>query len=407
VPQLLAAQRVIVWAWDKDQFLRGDADHAQEDTSFVESVDSAITSVVWWSWLRMIEHICKVLRRATAWLERCPCHESFLKCHGESGEIPKWLHQAVLECPLRARRAAEYSSGGWIAELEQAFTATIASLVVELPNELADRDRQTLLQALDLARAHMMFYCTAKLAYASQEPWFVVQVAHLDRDVAVAALRRVLASTHRHRLLRTLRGELRPQCRLFINGAEWGDPELRPLARLVGGLRMIPTTERPVEGQHAKIKKHGGFWPTHSEPFMSFKIRHRELAKAITNDPVFLASFAYLFGVVSNPGIATDALGLTYHPEIIRAASERVSRRFDRHLVHTKVIYHSDSMTLYSAAPELDSGDSSDDGKEDVECDDLPCDDAVAAHANPRGEMPSRSGCHGELSDGLLFRCGQ
>ena len=51
--------------------------------------------------------------------------------------------------------------------------------------------------------------------------------------------------------LRYLVGE----CILFINGAEDSDPELRQLNMLRGALRMIATTERPIEGQHAKFTK--------------------------------------------------------------------------------------------------------------------------------------------------------
>ena len=51
------------------------------------------------------------------------------------------------------------------AELEQPFTASMASLLVDLSPGLGHDDRHNLLRGIDLARAHVMFYCRAKVPY--------------------------------------------------------------------------------------------------------------------------------------------------------------------------------------------------------------------------------------------------
>ena len=62
----------------------------------------------------------------------------------------------------------------------------------------------------------------------------------------------------------------------------------------------------------------------------------------------------------STPSEATRALGLDGHPELHRSRQEAGAcangkqQRWDRNLVHAKVIYHADSFTLYrQAAPSL------------------------------------------------------
>ena len=129
VPELLKVEKVLRWAWDKDAFMgRAGADGANddEDTNLAVEADKAISSPFWWGWLHMLEHVCKVVRRAISWIEGCSCHSKLL--HGEVSDFPPELVRQWRSCPMRGRRAAEISAGDF-AEVLAAVTGTSIHLV--------------------------------------------------------------------------------------------------------------------------------------------------------------------------------------------------------------------------------------------------------------------------------------
>eukprot|EP00969_Alexandrium_andersonii_P179671 7941627-Alexandrium_andersonii.AAC.1 len=89
VPELLRIEHALVYSWDKQKFLgredaRGRDDGAASDTArLVADVDKAVSSKLWWCWLKMADLLCSALRAATAWLEACPCHHAVLQQLGQ------------------------------------------------------------------------------------------------------------------------------------------------------------------------------------------------------------------------------------------------------------------------------------------------------------------------------------
>ena len=128
VPELLKVERVLRWAWDKDVFMgRAGAEGADnEDTNLAAEADKAISSPFWWGWLHMLEHVCKVVRRAISWIEGCPCHSELL--HGDVSDLPPELVRQWQSCPMRGLRAAEISAGDF-AEVLATVTGASNHLV--------------------------------------------------------------------------------------------------------------------------------------------------------------------------------------------------------------------------------------------------------------------------------------
>ena len=87
------------------------------------------------------------------------------------------------------------------------------------------------------------------------------------------------------------------QVEIFLGGAEVGDVRVAELAEVVGGLRLIPTSERPAEGQRAEIHRSGLGAAMHSEAYMSFAVRAIELSDLLDFSAVsrvWLTFFIYL-----------------------------------------------------------------------------------------------------------------
>lgn len=187
VPELLKVRRTLQFGWDIQKFVHGDNHEEGGDdgaSNMARVCDEAIRSESWWAFLQVVEKLCVVLRKATLWLECCPCHEAIRKGYddksdsgGYERDIPKPLLAAMLRCPLRCRRAPELSAGELLVEVDRWCQVSCAQLATELSRKLSGRERRGLLQDMEAARTHLMFYLTTKMAYLDQEPWCVVQVA--------------------------------------------------------------------------------------------------------------------------------------------------------------------------------------------------------------------------------------
>ena len=80
VPEILNIAQIFRWGWDKDKFVRGDAQHtaASDTATVVNDVDTACTSPKFWAMLVVLKHTAKFMRSATAFAEICPCHRHLL-----------------------------------------------------------------------------------------------------------------------------------------------------------------------------------------------------------------------------------------------------------------------------------------------------------------------------------------
>ena len=107
IPHLLAVERGLRWGWDKGRFLRDEAGNVQSSSSLVDEVDEALSSPVWWAWLRMLELLVSILRHAIGWVETCPCHGGISRLQG----VPEATRSRWRKCPMRGLRAAELCNG--------------------------------------------------------------------------------------------------------------------------------------------------------------------------------------------------------------------------------------------------------------------------------------------------------
>ena len=339
----------IRWGWNKDAFLRGEAGGVAGNTTsnLADSVDDAVTSNYWWGWVIMIDQVLLTLRKASAWADSCSCHSDMLAAVSRKElEVTAEVVKRLQSCPMRCRRAAEIASEEFLQIIESSAEATAAELIISLPGNLTAAERRSAVEDFDLARAHLTFYFTSKLAYTAEEPWNVVILSHFDQHKARAAGRNVLRSRHPHPLMLRLRTDLRGQMQAWIGGAPL--LQFKELAAVICGLRGINTRERPAEGQHAKQHKRGLGRHCHTEAFMSYGLRKTEYVQEIQANQTASAEFAFCCQCVPNAEAACEAAGFSKHPAIQEQTRER---NMFRHPIYGRVIYHADGMTLYRSPP--------------------------------------------------------
>ena len=208
VPELLKAQGALRWGWNKCTYLGRDADEVvgqdlegRETTVRVDLVDEAISSPEWWAWLAMMEKLCCTLRALPSWVEQCPCHAHLMSDSGEGGQVSPRLRRLAVACPLRGRRASEVSTGKFINLVRNLSGTSVVELVSDLPRDTSPNVRADILQAFDLACAHLQFYFATQLSYWEELPWAVVQISDSNEDLAKGMLQHILDSDDPHPIL--------------------------------------------------------------------------------------------------------------------------------------------------------------------------------------------------------------
>ena len=150
---------------------------------------------------------------------------------------------------------------------------------------------------------------------------------------------------------------------MFIEGFDLWDDRLVGLAEIVGSLRFIPTSERPVEGQHAKIHRRGQGRFNHTEQYMSYFVRSPEMIRHLEGNPDEVLFLGRLAGMMPNAYRAVESLGLATHPSVTEERSDGSNcnaHRMTRHPTYAKVIYHSDQKSLFAGAPPIEMDDDMD-----------------------------------------------
>ena len=263
-----------------------------------------------------LDFVCKMQRRGISWLEACYCHEPLFQQY-DVDDIRTEILSVLRSCPLQCRRALEFCNGEILRVSHGVANTYAGDWNVKLSRVLCVGDRLELLQQFDMGRAHVLFYITAKVSYAHEEPWHVACLAHLDHDVAMDALRRVKDSHHPHPLLRLIREQLREEIDIVLEGEHRIDAAVvSNLASIIGALRFLPTSERPGEEQHAKTLKQGLRRHYHTEHDMSVALRAPELADRVKQDPVFVKEMGLYCKIVGNAKSCCSAVGLMSYPSM-------------------------------------------------------------------------------------------
>ena len=405
VPQLLALERALRWGWNKVRYLQDANARTASTTCLVEHADSAIESSVFWAWLCMLDHLVFIVRKATAWLESCPCHWELLQRDTEANPIPPRIKRRFRRCPMRGMRAPELCNGELLLVMGLVCEQTGLQLLNKLPRDISAEERAQLLDEFNAGRSHLCFYLAMKLSALEEWPWKVCVLAHTDEDVARQVLGEALASDCGHARLQTLKGELRPLCARWAAGESLHSPGMAALCTFVAELCFVPVNERPAEALHRQTKLHGRNRPRHTVGFMSLKQRMPELKQLLTSRPAVLHDLASLCHMVRNNDRCVSTLGLHLHPSVQQV---RGRRNAFRDPLLAQIVYHADPGTLYALpVPELPmdpgeggdargGGEDGDDGpgnppEREEEC---PADDS-------RGDEDSRDGNGSSSSESL------
>ena len=180
---------------------------------------------------------------------------------------------------MRGRRAPDISSGLLVRELDEFSASSAADILSTLDRGLPAADRHMLLKEFDLGRNHFVAYVSVKLAPWQHWPLKAFRLAHKDEQVAKQtcqeALQAPLGSLGPQVAL--LQDSLRLQCEQWISGVPLDSCGLQGLRNYVTLLRLTPTSERRIEGQHARVHQRGRCSPNHTEYYQSFGLRSPEL----------------------------------------------------------------------------------------------------------------------------------
>ena len=337
IPELLKVKHALVSCWDERLYLQGNDDVPDEGRrhdamNLAKDVTKAVSDPAWWGWLSMLEVVCSLLRKHTFWAESCPCHSHILQSH--HAELTAQLKQHFERCPLRGKRAAELSAGEFLDLLGQLWAVSTVQVLRVLPADVDPAERRLIVQEFDRARTHLGF-----LFYIEAQPFAGEVVAQL-------AAREDLASPCQHPVLQQLRGPLRRSCEAWLSGESLLTADKLDLQKFIASLRLVPTCERAVEGQRAKVHRYGLGRPNHTEHMQSYFVRSGEMARALEDNTLSLESFAWCCQNTRNHHQACVAVGLSGHPEIdLRHKHKR------RNPMNSRVIYHADPFSLYTAAP--------------------------------------------------------
>ena len=310
----------------------------------------------------MLQHICKVMRKAIRWAEACPCHEGLL--YGEDYDVddsddddervPQRIRAAANTCPFRGRRAPELATGDLVEFVGKIHTQVAADVLLDIPSSLDDEDRKAIMQDYDRARIFFVSVLTLKMAHWGELPFSCFGIGHHDKSKAFASYQRAMGSDSCHPLVTTLKSNRFEEDRAIYEEHK-GHLELVPyeepamyrktqaphMRAYIAKLKVTPTAERPVEATHAVIHKEVRRAPNHSFALASLANRFPLLLQELLSEADSFVEFATTFAAIRNARKAVELLGLGSHPSSLRVPDKRSK-------YHWAVIYRGDDWSKYT-----------------------------------------------------------
>ena len=104
-------------------------------------------------------------------------------------------------CPWRGRRKPELAAGDLFKLVRETIEDLGSTFLLDLP-PLDQGARGRLLHIFEMSRASIVFGFTMKISHMLEPPWLTLAVAHHTKDVAISAIKKVLASDSQHPLVR-------------------------------------------------------------------------------------------------------------------------------------------------------------------------------------------------------------
>ncbi len=179
--------------------------------------DSAITDPKFWAYLRILEYIAEFLRRIHHWAEWCPCHWDIVRAVSKAEDpVSRELVRAWEKCPLRGCRGPCLAAGEFFNVMRDLSSVIAAEVSLNLPTDISDADRLSLIGEVNASRSHLVFYSTLKLTHWSSPLWSLYRLAHQNPDQARDAWEECTNITDPHKLVRDLKEEA-----LFAEGCNW------------------------------------------------------------------------------------------------------------------------------------------------------------------------------------------
>lgn len=332
----------------------------------VATVDAAVSSTFFWSYILMLQTLARTLATLVSWVDGCTCHWFVLQALREgAGEGVDTLADAAAtmqarhaweRCPLRGRRLPELAAGDFVHDLGELFAQRGVHLVQSLALDLTDPQRLSIIKDFERGRSHLAFTLAAKLTHWQSPPWCAFALAHPDPAKAAAAYEKVRDAG--------VEPDTHPLCREILSGAlhsqfeVWfsdygccfsdvgpGEGELPLVRAKLAELRLAPSSDRMVEALHAESSKVIKRAPNHKEAYVSLCHRCEDLFSEMDTNPAVLSQLASVMAPLGSPKTMVECLGLAGHPSCSQTSGSRDG-------LFQQIIYSNDPHSKYSWAPQ-------------------------------------------------------
>ena len=172
------------------------------------------------------------------------------------------LEEGGLPCPFRGCRGPEVAAGALFLQLEAAFQASLASLMLKWRPLLSAEQWAALLLEYGKGKSHIVYIITVKTSYWQELPWLLCALGHPDEEVARDKSRTIVqkfsacpdAAVNHRVTMRVCHPNLGlgVELRAFLGGA--ARAELPEFYKFCAGMAGVPITERMDSPQGLKWK---------------------------------------------------------------------------------------------------------------------------------------------------------
>jgi len=200
--------------------------------------------------LRVLATVSGVILHLFRWAEACPCHG-----HLDWAQATFDQRRAWERCPMRGRRAPDMVAGVFGDTLEAHLAISAVELLGLLPRGLDAASRAILLRDFERAKDHLRFVFAVRLQHWDQLPCLIFGAAYHDDEISRLCVELGLVEPSEHPRLKLLKTELREEAESYVTGTPLVDLPL--LREYIAAMKFIPTAERSIEGEHAKVEGNG------------------------------------------------------------------------------------------------------------------------------------------------------
>ena len=259
------------------------------------------------------------------------------------------------------------ASGDWIQLLDSLAETQSAHCQVILPKSLSEKDRSVLLGEFARARSHVLTAVLLKNWHWTQVPHSVFALGHFDLRKAEAAWQQCRGADCNHpRISKLKEPAMLAQATAFFHrhlgsagdvGVEDENVDTREFEAFCAEVRFTPTSDRQVEGDHARFHRRGGSAPRHTPHYLSLARRSGEMNELLLRCPEalprlgsFLEKYPTALQICMALGISEESKAIV-HLKAVRGSTTRLSRCG----AYYSIPYLADAYSLFHmAAPKIE-----------------------------------------------------